>query len=91
MNTETIYVDNLKHCHRINDGTMGEIHTEFFVGKCDLYVEGFCCETSKEYILFYPWKPYNELEAAQAQYEQMLPELEDMRQALKTLGVTADG
>lgn len=73
---ETIYVDSLCHCHRIDDGTMTAVETEFFIGKCDTWVEGYCYDTSKGYVQIYPWKPLNELEAAQAQYERDNAELQ---------------
>ncbi len=77
MKTETIYVDSLYHCHRIDDGTMTAVETEVFVGKCDAYVEGYCYDTSKGYVQVYPWKPYSELEVAQIEYElQMLADYE---------------
>ena len=75
MVDEIIYVDALKHCHRINDGTMKEIRTDFFVGKCNTYVEGFAYDDSKCYAQIYAWKPYDELAAAQAQYERDMAEL----------------
>lgn len=70
MNVETIYVDSLHHCNRDDDGAMTAIQTDFFTGRCDTFVEGYCFESDTgngEKI--YPWKPYNELAAAQAQYE----------------------
>ena len=76
MKTETIYVDPLNHCHRIDDGTMTAVETDFFIGKCDTWVEGFCYDTSKGYAQIYPWQPLNELEAAQAQYERDNAELQ---------------
>lgn len=69
MKTETIYVDSLYHCHRIDDGTMTAVETDFFIGKCDTWVEGYCYDTSKGYTRIYPWQPLTELEAAQTQYE----------------------
>lgn len=68
MKTETIYVDSRYHCHRIDDGTMTAVETGFFIGKCDTWVEGYCYDTRKGYVQIYPWKPYAELAAAQAQY-----------------------
>ena len=76
MKTETIYVDSIGHCHRIDDGTMTAVETAFFVGKCDAVVEGYCYDTSKGYVQIYPWKPMSELEAAQAQYERDMAELQ---------------
>lgn len=76
MLTETIYVDDMKHCHRTNDGTMTAVQTSFFIGKCDTVVEGYVIDDSKGYEQIYPWKPDTELEAAQRQYERMMAEAE---------------
>lgn len=76
MKIETIYIDSLYHCHRTNDGTMKAVETDFFDGKCDEYVKGFCYDTSKGYTAVYPWKPYSELAAAQAQYERDMADLQ---------------
>ena len=78
MKTETIYFDTLYHCHRIDDGTMTAVETDFFIGKCDTFVEGYCYNTSKGYVQIYPWKDYAELDAAQREYErQLLKELQE--------------
>ena len=83
MKTETIYVDSLYHCHRTNDGTMTVVETDFFIGKCDVFVEGYCYDTSKGYVQIYPWKPDTELEAIQRAYEQ--ERLADAENALAIL------
>lgn len=67
-----VYVDNEHKCHTANDGTMKEIRTDFFVGKCKEFVEGYCYDDSKGYAQVYPWKPYSELDAAQREYERHL-------------------
>lgn len=78
MKTETIYVDFLNHCHRTNDGTMTAVETDFFVGKCDAFVEGYCYDISKGYVQIYPWKPMDELDNAQREYEkEKLADLEN--------------
>ena len=85
---KTIYIDSDYKCHVTDDGTMTAVETDFFDNKCDIFVEGYCYDTSNGYVQIYPWKDYTELDAAQRQYEQAL--LADMRQALETLGVTVD-
>lgn len=65
----TIYIDSDFRCHISNDGTMTAVETDFFDGKCDAFVEGYCYETRENSIAIYPWKPYDELSAAQTQYE----------------------
>lgn len=68
----TIYIDVEFKCHVTNDGTMTDIETEFFDGKCDVFVEGYCYDDRNGYIQIYPWKPYKELDAIQREYEKQL-------------------
>jgi hypothetical protein len=69
---------------------MTAVETNSFDGKCDTFVEGYCYEPKGNGVaVLYPWKPYDELDAAQRQYEQAL--IADMRNALNTLGVNVDG
>ena len=65
-----VYVDNLFRCHatKSND-TFREVENQFFNGKCGTFIEGYCYDDSKVYTQIYPWKPYDELAAAQTQYE----------------------
>ena len=76
---------------------MTAVEVEFFNGKCKAFVEGYRFVPSGETWtrsdgeefhgeMVCPFKPYYELAMAQMQYE-----LEDMRTALETLGVTVDG
>lgn len=85
MKTETIYVDSLCHCHRIDDDTMTAVETDFFIDRCDAWVEGYCYDTSKGYIQIYPWKPLAELDNAQREYERKL--LKEYTEALSIVGV----
>lgn len=86
----TIYIDNDCKCHVSNpNGTYTEIEApEQFNGKCAAYIEGFRIRpegytyTREDGKVFgpdgksvSPWKPLNELEAAQTKYE-----LEQMKQ-----------
>lgn len=80
-----IYIDSDNKCHVTNDGTMTAVETDFFDGKCDVFVEGYCCETGESGTVIYPWKDYAELDAAQREYEQKL--LVEYAGALKTVGV----
>ena len=103
MTTRTIYLDSDWNCHTSQPaGTYRELETDFFDGKCDAYVEGYCYVPEGEHWtradgevfqgeMVAPWKPYEELAAAQMQYEAMLPEILDMRRALSTMGVSVDG
>lgn len=73
-----IYVDSENRFHTSNpDGTLREVETDFFDGKCDSFVEGYCYEEKENSVAIYPWKPYEELDAAQREYErQMLADYE---------------
>ena len=66
---KTIYIDSNFRCHVTNDGTMTAIEDDFFVGRCDVFIEGYVYDDSKGYPQIYPWKPYEELEVAQREYE----------------------
>ena len=91
----TIYIDNDYKCHVADDGTMTAVETNAFDGKCAEYIEGYRLVpagetwTRDDGALFSgemiaPWKPWNELDAAQrecerqqiAQYESALSEIE---------------
>ena len=83
-----IYVDAEKHCHAHNpDGNLREVEEEFFDGKCQTFIEGYCFDDSRGYVAIYPWKPMNELDAAQREYER--EQLADAIAALNELGVYA--
>lgn len=64
-----VFVDNNYKCHVSNDGTFREIEEPFFYGKCQTFIEGYCYDDSKGYAKIYPWKPYDELDAAQREHE----------------------
>lgn len=85
-----IFVDAEKHCHTTNpDGTLREVETDFFNGKCVAYIEGYCYDDTKGCIAIYPWKPYSELDSAQRAYEkQQITEYESALSEIETaLGV----
>lgn len=82
------FIDSENHCHTTNpDGTFREVETDFFIGKCDTFIEGYCVELDNNGNIYkiYPWKPYSELDAAQRAYERQL--LAEYAEALKTVGV----
>ena len=83
-----IYIDSESKCHTYNNGAMAAIETDFFDNKCDTFVEGYCYEVKGNETAIYPWKPYDELDSAQREYEQAL--ILDMQNALNKLGVTLD-
>lgn len=78
-----IYIDSEHRCHLADDGNMSAVETEFFDGKCSTFVEGFCCEVKENAVVFYPWKPFAQLDAAQREYERA--RLEDAENALAIL------
>ena len=91
-----VYIDSEFKCHASNDGTLREIETEVFDGKCSEFIEGyrFVPEgetwTRSDGVIFTgemisPWKDYSELDSAQREYERAL--IADMQNALKVLGV----
>ena len=77
----TIYIDTEYKCHTTNtDGNFREVESEFFDGKCAAFIEGYRfipsgdSWTRSDGAVFHgemitPWKDYNELAAAQRQYE----------------------
>lgn len=70
-----IYVDSACHCHLSNsDQKFHEVETDFFDGKCEAFVEGYCYCESEDGVAIYAWKPYEELDQAQRQYERELAE-----------------
>lgn len=90
-----IYTDKENKCHVTNDGTMTEaLAPAIFYGKCPAFIEGYVfVPRATEEIngetygkgLLYPWNPYTELAAAQAQYEADLIVQQDMENALEIL------
>lgn len=97
---KTIFIDSDFKCHTTNTGnTFAQVETDAFDGKCDAFIEGyrFIPEgeswTRSDGSVFYgeiiaPWKSFDELDAAQRQYER--EQLADMRAALNLLGVSVD-
>lgn len=99
----TIYIDQDFKCHLVDDGTLKSVETEFFVGKCNAFIEGYRFVPKGESWMredgaafkgemAMPWRPYDELDAAQREYERqqladMAAELADARAALAVLGV----
>lgn len=82
---KTIYLDTDYKCHMENDGTMREVETDFFDGKCKEYIEGYHFVPQGETWtrsdgevfcgkMIFPWKDYVLLLEFQAQYEGMLAE-----------------
>lgn len=81
-----IYIDSDFRCHTTNpDGAFREFETDFFIGKCTEFVEGYRLVpagenwTRKDGTVFTgemvaPYKPYAELDMAQRKHNQELAE-----------------
>lgn len=90
-----IYVDSEFRCHTTNpDGTFQEVETDFFNGKCQAFIEGYrFIPSGRKWTradgtvftgeMIAPWQPYDELDALQRSYEQLL--IGDMENALAIL------
>ena len=96
---KTIYLDAEFRCHVNNDGNMTAVATDVFDGYCDEYIEGYRyipageSWTREDGAVFEgrmiaPWKPWDELDEAQREYEKQ--EAADMKEALALLGVNVD-
>lgn len=92
----TIYIDSDFKCHVANDGTLRTVETEYFDGKCDIYVEGYRFVPDGEtwvrndgvqFIgeMVTPWKDIAVLAAAQTQHEKDSEQMADMENALAIL------
>lgn len=83
-----IYIDSDFKCRASDDGTMTAVKTAAFDGKCNAYIEGYRfipsgqTWTRADGVVFTgemiaPWKPWDELDAAQREYErEQLDELD---------------
>ena len=101
-----IWLDNDYKCYITDNGTMRAIDTEYFDGFCQEYIEGHRFVPEGETWvtadgdafggeMVAAWKPFIELEKAQAEYEtgeidRLKAELADMKAALAMLGVSDD-
>lgn len=82
-----VYIDSDYKCHISDDGTAASVEDPFFDGKCESFIEGYRFVPAGESWtredgevfsggMITPWKDYDKLEAAQAQYEADLAALE---------------
>ena len=76
----TVYIDSEFKCHVSDDGTRKAAQTEFFDGKCDAFIEGYRFVPEGESWtrsdgevfrgeMIAPWQDFDELDAAQREYE----------------------
>lgn len=84
----TIYIDSESKCHVTDDGTMTAVETDFFDGKCDAFIEGYCYKVNEAGVTVFPCKSYSELDAVQREYER--EKLADAENALAIMwgGIT---
>lgn len=77
---KTIYIDSSFKCNTSTAEGLTQIETDAFDGKCDAYIEGYRfipagqTWTRADGVIFSgemiaPWKPWDELDAAQREYE----------------------
>lgn len=71
-----IYIDNEYKCHVTNDGTMREIETDCFNGRCEEFIEGYKYD-DRNGIAVYPWKPYAGLVAIQTAVDRTQAEADE--------------
>lgn len=89
-----IYMDSDFKCHLSPADGLTEVETDLFDGKCPEYIEGYRFippgsvwirpdGTAFHGGMLAPWKPWNELDEAQREYErQRVPELEAENETL---------
>lgn len=76
----TIYIDTNYKCHTTTADGLTAVETNYFDGKCPAYIEGYRFVPSgstwvrSDGAIFQgemvaPWKPWDELDAAQREYE----------------------
>lgn len=99
-----IYIDPDYKCYVTPAEDRREVETDYFDGKCDAYIEGYCYVPAGENWILptgeilrgemaFPWKDHLFLYKAQLAYDVSLlkTELEDADAALTVLGVNVDG
>lgn len=66
----TVYIDELGHCHAENADGRQAVEDEFFDGRAPEAIEGYMCTlgVSGERMIA-PWQPWEQLDAAQREYE----------------------
>lgn len=89
-----IYIDSDFKCHLSPADGLTEVETDLFDGKCREYIEGYRLVPEGQVwtredgtvfrgLMISSWKPWNELDKAQREYErQRVPELESENETL---------
>ena len=89
-----VYIDADYKVYTKKATNLRMVESQFFDGKCDTFIEGYRFVPSGEAwtrpdgVVFYgemisPWKDYNELDAAQKEYERK--QMEEMRETVAEL------
>lgn len=76
----TIYIDADYKCHTTQSAGLTAVETDAFTGKCTAYIEGYrfvpdgSTWVRSDGVIFQgemvaPWKPWDELDTAQREYE----------------------
>nr|DAH71778.1 MAG TPA: hypothetical protein [Caudoviricetes sp.] len=76
----TIYIDADYKCHTTQGAGLTAVETDAFTGKCTSYIEGYrFVPSGSTWVrsdgavfqgeMIAPWKPWDELDAAQREYE----------------------
>lgn len=76
----TIYIDTDYKCHTTTADGLTAVETNYFDGKCPAYIEGYrFVPNGSTWVrsdgavfqgeMVAPWKPWDELDAAQREYE----------------------
>ena len=79
----TIYLDSDFKCRVADGGTGKAVETDYFDGKCDEFMEGYrFVPAGESWVrgdgtvfrgeMIAPWKDFDELDAAQREYEKQL-------------------
>lgn len=95
------YIDKDFKCYTTFSEGRIEASSSFFDGKCKTFIEGyrFIPEGEKwaDHLnysfkgeMITPWQDYRVLASAQEEYEKILAEIQDMREALELLTTTEE-
>lgn len=79
----TVFIDKDYKCHANQAEGLTPVETDFFDGKCDAFIEGYCYKAVDNEVHIYPWKPSDVLDEAQREYER--EQMADMENALAIL------
>lgn len=65
-----VYIDELGHCHAENANGRQAVEDEFFDARAPETIEGYMCTLGANgERMIAPWQPWEQLDAAQREYE----------------------